>query len=87
MTIVTSAMTEALIKFETIDADQINDIMEGRDPRPPKEPGSSGPSGGMGTPADTSPSDVRPLDDEPEGGDADDTRRRPSDPLGGSSGH
>ncbi|REC93454.1 ATP-dependent zinc metalloprotease FtsH [Kushneria indalinina] len=80
------AMTDALIKFETIDAEQINDIMEGRDPRPPKEPGSSGPSGGLGTP-DTTPSDVRPADDDPEGDSADDTRRRPSDPLGGSSGH
>jgi len=29
------AMAEALIKFETIDSDQIKDIMEGRDPRPP----------------------------------------------------
>ena len=30
------AMTRALLEFETIDADQINDIMEGRAPRPPK---------------------------------------------------
>jgi cell division protease FtsH len=29
------AMAAALMKFETIDADQIRDIMEGRDPRPP----------------------------------------------------
>ena len=29
------AMAEALMKFETIDSDQIKDIMEGRDPRPP----------------------------------------------------
>ena len=29
------AMAEALMKFETIDSDQIRDIMEGRDPRPP----------------------------------------------------
>jgi cell division protease FtsH len=27
---------DALIKYETIDADQIGDIMEGRDPRPPR---------------------------------------------------
>ena len=44
------AMAQALIKFETIDSDQIHDIMEGRDPRPPagwsddSEPGR--PSGG-----------------------------------------
>jgi len=30
------AMTKALLELETIDADQINDIMEGREPRPPK---------------------------------------------------
>ena len=29
------AMADALMKFETIDSDQIKDIMEGRDPRPP----------------------------------------------------
>jgi cell division protease FtsH len=29
-------MTAALMEFETLDADQINDIMEGRSPRPPK---------------------------------------------------
>jgi len=29
------AMADALMKFETIDSDQIADIMEGRDPRPP----------------------------------------------------
>jgi cell division protease FtsH len=28
-------MAEALIKYETIDSDQINDIMEGKTPRPP----------------------------------------------------
>ena len=30
------AMTKALMEWETIDADQIKDIMEGRQPRPPK---------------------------------------------------
>jgi cell division protease FtsH len=30
------AMAEALIKYETIDSEQIEDIMEGRVPRPPK---------------------------------------------------
>jgi len=30
------AMTAALLEFETIDADQINDIMDGKPPRPPK---------------------------------------------------
>jgi cell division protease FtsH len=32
------AMTKALLEWETLDADQINDIMEGKDPRPPKQP-------------------------------------------------
>lgn len=31
------AMAEALIKYETIDADQINDLMMGKEPRPPKD--------------------------------------------------
>lgn len=30
------AMAKALLEWETIDADQIGDIMEGREPRPPK---------------------------------------------------
>ncbi|MBL8486127.1 MAG: ATP-dependent zinc metalloprotease FtsH [Rhodocyclaceae bacterium] len=34
------AMTKALLEWETIDAEQINDIMEGRPPRPPKPSGS-----------------------------------------------
>lgn len=79
------AMAEALVRFETIDTQQIQDIMEGRDPRPPREPGDDGPSSGLGAPA--SDEDVRPVDDTPEGDESDDTRRRPSDPLGGSSGH
>ena len=31
------AMTAALLELETIDAEQINDIMEGKPPRPPKD--------------------------------------------------
>ena len=34
------AMTKALLEWETIDSDQIKDIMEGRPPRPPKPPQS-----------------------------------------------
>jgi cell division protease FtsH len=34
------AMTQALLEWETIDSDQINDIMDGRPPRPPKPPQS-----------------------------------------------
>ena len=35
------AMAKALLEWETIDADQIDDIVNGRPPRPPKESGSS----------------------------------------------
>ncbi len=38
------AMAKALLEWETIDSDQIDDIMAGRPPRPPKE--RSSPSGG-----------------------------------------
>ena len=34
-------MAKALLEWETIDADQINDIMAGRPPRPPKAPQSN----------------------------------------------
>jgi cell division protease FtsH len=54
------AMAQALLEWETIDAEQIDDIMAGKPPRPPKDwsTGSSPrpPSGG-GTPvsADSAP--------------------------------
>jgi cell division protease FtsH len=43
------AMANALLEWETIDAEQIDDIMSGRAPRPPKQSGPGGgnaPSGG-----------------------------------------
>ena len=55
-------MAEALIKYETIDDQQLKDIMEGRTPRPPsdwddkltnkppKAP-TEGPTGSIGSPA------------------------------------
>ncbi len=39
-------MVKALLEWETIDADQVNDIMAGKDPRPPKYPPSAPNSGG-----------------------------------------
>ncbi len=39
-------MAKALLEWETIDADQVNDIMAGREPRPPKVLPTSRPSGG-----------------------------------------
>ncbi len=40
------AMAKALLEWETIDADQILDIIEGRPPRPPKTPTTSATSSG-----------------------------------------
>jgi cell division protease FtsH len=40
------AMAEALIKYETIDADQIKDIMDGKPPRPPDGWDEQEPTGG-----------------------------------------
>jgi len=40
------AMTKALLDWETIDSDQIDDIIGGRPPRPPKSTGSTPPAGG-----------------------------------------
>jgi cell division protease FtsH len=54
-------MTKALLEWETIDADQVNDIMAGQEPRPPKagttirkQPGSDG-SGSNPNPNATAP--------------------------------
>jgi cell division protease FtsH len=44
------AMTAALLEWETIDADQINDIMEGKQPRPPKPTGTQPKSSPDNTP-------------------------------------
>ena len=59
------AMTKALLEFETIDADQIKDIMEGRSPREPKlssrplpKPGSGGGSGAAPEPPKAEPATV-----------------------------
>ena len=41
-------MVKALLEWETIDADQVDDIMAGKDPRPPKYPPSA-PNKGGGT--------------------------------------
>jgi cell division protease FtsH len=44
------AMTAALLEWETIDADQINDIMDGKQPRPPKPAGTQPKSSANNTP-------------------------------------
>ncbi len=40
------AMAKALLEFETLDAEQIDDIMAGKPPRPPKSWSASPPAGG-----------------------------------------
>jgi cell division protease FtsH len=56
-------MADALMKYETIDSDQIDDIMAGKDPRPPKDWSDSEPY----TPP---PGDVTDTDEKPIGGPA-----------------
>jgi cell division protease FtsH len=59
------AMAKALLELETIDADQIGDIMSGKPPRPPKPaptpaPGTTiGPGTMGGTAPSTSPARSR----------------------------
>jgi cell division protease FtsH len=49
------AMVKALMEWETIDADQIKDIVEGRTPRPPKPLSPSTPPQAGGTPGPAAP--------------------------------
>ncbi len=66
------AMADALMKYETIDSDQIDDIMAGRDVREPKDW-----SGGSNTPPPSAEQSGEPR--EPE-------ERRPDAPIGGPAG-
>ncbi|WP_447045411.1 ATP-dependent zinc metalloprotease FtsH [Vreelandella sp. H-I2] len=56
------AMAEALMKYETIDANQLKDIMEGREPRPP-EGWDDGDSSGGGTPINDDKPKAKAEDD------------------------
>ncbi|MCK2043560.1 ATP-dependent zinc metalloprotease FtsH [Chromohalobacter sp. TMW 2.2308] len=76
-------MAESLMQYETIDANQIREIMEGRKPRPPEDWDDKGPTTGSGSTASPSADD----ETEEQGDEAGDTSRRPSDPLGGPAGH
>jgi len=56
-------MAEALIKYETIDSKQIDDIMAGKEPRPPQgwgEDSGSKPGAGLETGADSTDQDEKP---------------------------
>ncbi|MBP6421678.1 MAG: ATP-dependent zinc metalloprotease FtsH [Propionivibrio sp.] len=55
------AMTAALLELETIDSDQINDIMEGKPPRPPKPPQPLGTGSSSDVPPDAAPTATAPA--------------------------
>jgi cell division protease FtsH len=53
------AMAKALLEFETIDADQIDDIMAGKPPRPPKP--TTSPAGAPHAPGAPPSTDTAPT--------------------------
>ena len=55
------AMAAALLELETIDADQIDDIMAGKPPRPPKEPQVKAAQSEEAPPPDAAPSATAPA--------------------------
>ncbi|WP_257294632.1 ATP-dependent zinc metalloprotease FtsH [Endozoicomonas sp. YOMI1] len=71
-------MAEALIQYETIDSDQIDDIMAGREVRPPKDSGDNDDSG---VKAAADESEVTP-DDKTEDGDKKDSGGSIGGPAG-----
>ena len=58
-------MKDALMEYETIDADQIDYIMAGKKPRPPKSWGDNG--SGPAAPAEESRDMARDADDDAVG--------------------
>ena len=56
-------MAEALMQYETIDADQIDDIMSGHKPRPPRDWRDQGPGGSGASSSDEGTGDTKPGDD------------------------
>jgi cell division protease FtsH len=56
-------MAEALMRYETIDSKQIDDIMAGKPPRPPEDWDDSEPTASSGTPSEGS----KDADDKAEG--------------------
>lgn len=75
-------MAQALIKYETIDTDQIQEIMEGKFPSPPKDSGDNGSNSG-GAVVDQSGNDASPSSDGSEEGK--DSGTRSGDNLGSST--
>ncbi len=69
------AMAKAMLEWETIDAEQLDDIMAGRAPRPPKDwtpriPPSGGDDASGGTPAVKADAPAAPAVDAPPSADA-----------------
>ncbi|MGI9274666.1 MAG: ATP-dependent zinc metalloprotease FtsH [Endozoicomonas sp.] len=64
-------MADALMQYETIDSDQINDIMEGRKPRPPKDSGDSGNGNDDGVKAEAAPEEQDKPAAEEDSADSD----------------
>ncbi len=62
-------MAEALIQYETIDVDQIDDIMAGKKPRPPKDWGDNDKDGAKPQATQSKPLEVK-KDEKPIGGPA-----------------
>jgi cell division protease FtsH len=59
-------MAKALLEYETIDMEQLDDIMSGKPPRPPKDwvprtPVTGGGSGGAGGPPPAVPTEPAPT--------------------------
>ena len=61
-------MAHALMEWETLDSEQVEDIMSGREPRPPEDPDAGKPTGPSGKPGDEEPRPrVKPRFDKPAG--------------------
>ncbi len=75
-------MADALMQYETIDSDQIDDIMNGRTPRPPKESSDSSSDGGgdAGIKAEETP------EESESSNDTDNDNDEKKGPIGGPAG-
>lgn len=78
-------MKDALMEYETIDAKQIDAIMQGRPPEPPED--WDKPSGGDPVASDEAEQQEASGASDEAAEDDDASPRRPQDPLGGSPHH
>ena len=74
-------MAEALIQYETIDSDQIDDIMDGKTPRPPKKSPDSGPDGNSGVKAEDAESEGEKTEEKSDNADSDSKNDSIGDPA------